>query len=58
MQKQNETKVIFTAPAEYHKPIAYPIAVVKDKEISTGKLFIALIVSPEGKEIFAKYGFK
>ena len=59
MVKQREVKVIATAPDASHKPIIYPIAVVKGtKNEKAAKSFIAFITSGEGRKILSKYGFK
>jgi len=39
--------------------VVYPIAVVKGtKNEAAAKAFVALVLSPEGKRILEKYGFK
>jgi molybdate transport system substrate-binding protein len=54
-----EIKIIATAPEASHKPVVYPIAVVKGtKSEADAKAFIALVLSPEGKKILQKHGFK
>ncbi len=59
MVKQREVKVIATAPDASHKPIIYPIAVVKGtKNEKAAKSFLAFITSGEGRKILSKYGFK
>jgi len=59
MVKQHEVKIIVTAPEESHKPIIYPIAVVKgSKNEKTARSFINLVTSDEGRKILSKYGFK
>ncbi len=57
--RSKEIKVIATAPEASHKPVVYPIAAVKGtKSEVDAKAFIALVLSPEGKKILQKYGFK
>ena len=57
--RSKEIKIIATAPEASHKPVVYPIAVVKrTKSEADAKAFIALVLSPEGKKILLKYGFK
>ena len=57
--RSNEIKIVATAPEGSHKPVAYPIAVVKaTKNAAEAKAFIALVLSPEGQKILQKYGFK
>jgi len=59
MVKQQEVRIIVAAPDASHKPIIYPIAVVKGtKKENAAKGFIALVTSDEGKKILSKYGFK
>ncbi len=59
MVKQQEVKIILTAPETSHKPIIYPIAVVKGtKNEKAAKSFIAFVTSNEGRKILSKYGFK
>jgi molybdate transport system substrate-binding protein len=59
MVKQEDVKVIVAAPEASHKPIIYPIAVVKStKNEKAAKSFIALVISNEGRNILSKYGFK
>ena len=54
-----EVRVVSTAPPASHKPIIYPIAIVKGtKNEAAAKGFITFILSPEGKRILEKYGFK
>jgi molybdate transport system substrate-binding protein len=57
--KQQEVKVVATAPEASHKPVIYPIAVIKDsKNTPTAKMFVSFVLSEEGKKILGKYGFK
>jgi molybdate transport system substrate-binding protein len=54
-----EIKIIAAAPEGSHKPVVYPIAVVKGtKSEADAKAFISLVLSPEGKRILQKYGFR
>ena len=56
--RSKEIKIIATAPEASHKPVVYPIAVVKGtKSEADAKAFISLVLSPEGKKILQKYGF-
>ncbi len=44
---------------EWHEPILYPIAVIKDsKQADAAKQFVALVLSPEGQSVLTKYGFR
>jgi len=57
--RSKEIKIIATAPEASHKPVLYPIAIVKGtKSEADAKVFIALVLSPEGKKILQKFGFK
>lgn len=59
MMRRQEVKIILIAPETSHKPIIYPIAVVKNtKNEKTAKSFIAFVASNEGKKILSQYGFK
>jgi len=57
--RPKETKIVAVAPEASHKPVIYPVAVVKGtKSGSSAKAFILLLLSPEGQKILQKYGFK
>jgi molybdate transport system substrate-binding protein len=57
--RTKDVKVIATAPEASHKPVVYPIAVIKGtKSEADAKAFISLVLSQKGKEILRKYGFK
>jgi molybdate transport system substrate-binding protein len=57
--KPRDVKVVATARETSHKPVLYPIAVVKDsKHEKAAKLFISFVLSKAGREILEKYGFK
>ena len=57
--RTKEVAVVATAPEGSHKPVIYPIAVVKGtKNETAAKGFIAFILSSEGRKILEKYGFK
>ncbi len=57
IMKQQEVKVATTAPEVSHKPIIYPIAVVKGtKNEKSAKAFISLVTSDKGRKILSKYG--
>ncbi len=59
MAKSKEVAVMATAPEVSHKPVVYPIAVVKtSKNSEQANALISLVTSPKGKRILAKYGFK
>ncbi|MBA4372346.1 MAG: molybdate ABC transporter substrate-binding protein [Thermodesulfovibrio sp.] len=57
--RTREAKIVATAPEASHKPVIYPVAVVKGTKNETlAKAFISLVLSPEGQKILQKYGFK
>jgi molybdate transport system substrate-binding protein len=57
--RSKDVKIIAAAPEASHKPVVYPIAVVKGaKNEADAKAFISLVLSPEGKKILQKHGFK
>lgn len=59
MVRSKEVKIVATAPEASHKPVVYPVAVVKgSKNEASAKEFVALVVSREGKRILEKYGFR
>jgi molybdate transport system substrate-binding protein len=54
-----EIKIIAAAPEGSHQPVVYPIAVVKGtRSEADARAFISLVLSPEGKKILQKYGFR
>jgi molybdate transport system substrate-binding protein len=57
--KANRLKIAIEAPGQSHKPVLYPIAVIKgSRQENLGKDFISFVVSQEGKQIMKEYGFK
>jgi molybdate transport system substrate-binding protein len=57
--RSKDVQVIAAAPEASHQPVVYPIAVVKGtKNEADAKSFIALVLSPEGRKILQKYGFR
>jgi molybdate transport system substrate-binding protein len=59
MSKPKEVSIVATAPEQSHKPVVYPVAVVKGtKNETAAKAFVALVLSPEGQRLLQKYGFK
>jgi molybdate transport system substrate-binding protein len=57
--KADRVKIAIEASEQSHKPVVYPIAVIKgSKKEILGKEFISFVVSQEGKQIMKKYGFK
>jgi molybdate transport system substrate-binding protein len=57
--KEKEIKVVAIAPDASHKPVVYPIAVIKgSKNEEAAKAFVSLVLSPDGQKILEKYGFR
>ena len=54
----DKVKVIAIAPADSHKLVIYPAAVIKDsKNVDESKKFLEFTSSDSVKKIFEKYGF-
>ena len=51
-------KVLAVFPESAQPKIVYPIAIVRGKATKASKEFIELLKSPEGKNVFEKYGFR
>jgi molybdate transport system substrate-binding protein len=49
-------RVVDTFPADTHEPIVYPTALTKSAK-SQAAGFVAYLTSPQGHDIFVKYGF-
>jgi molybdate transport system substrate-binding protein len=59
MVRAKEVRVAAAAPEASHKPVVYPIALVKgSKNESAARGFISAVLSLEGRKILEKYGFK
>lgn len=57
--RSQEVQVVAPAPADSHKPVVYPIAIIKSAANEVlAKDFIALVLSAQGQEVLQKYGFK
>jgi len=52
-----KVKVVGIFPAASHKPVEYPMAIVKGHENATVSGFYAYLKTPAAAEIFKKYGF-
>lgn len=54
----DRVKIVEIAPPNSHKPIVYPIAVVKEsKKVEAAKEFVQFMFAPEAKAVFEQYGF-
>ena len=54
-----DVKIIATAPSDSHKPIVYPMAVIKStKQQKEVEKFAAFLSGEEAAKVFEKYGFK
>jgi molybdate transport system substrate-binding protein len=55
----DKVKVVAKAPAGSHKPIIYPVAILKgSRHMDAAKDFLAYVSSAEGAALFQKYGFE
>ena len=55
----DKVKVVAKAPADSHKPVIYPVAIIKDsKNIDADKDFLMFVKSDKAKAAFEKYGFE
>lgn len=53
----DKVKVVGVFPADSHKPVEYPMAVVKDQDNKSVREFYDYLKTPQAAEIFKKYGF-
>ncbi|MCE5285565.1 MAG: molybdate ABC transporter substrate-binding protein [Pelosinus sp.] len=54
-----KVKVIAEAPAGSHKPVIYPVAIVKSsKNVKAAQGFVDFLATKEAAAVFEKYGFK
>ena len=52
-------KIVETISEEYHSPITYPVAIIKDSDdIDAAKAFEDFLFTDDAQEIFEKYGYK
>lgn len=57
--RAKEVRIDAFAPGKSHKPVIYPIAVLKGTmDEADAKGFVSFVLSPEGRSIFEKYGFR
>ena len=52
-----KVRIVAVFPEDSHKPIVYPVAVVKSSKNPDAAKFVAFLSSVPAKEIFVKYGF-
>ena len=50
-------KVVGTFPADSHKPVSYPVALISGKDSPAAKDFLGFLKSDPAKAVFRKYGF-
>ena len=57
--RDKRVKIVAVAPEGSHRPIVYPIALVKGtRNENLAKSFISLTTSEEGKKVLLKFGFE
>ena len=57
--RAREVRITSSAPEKSHKPVVYPMAVIKGTENKSGaRAFISFVLSPEGQKILREYGFR
>ena len=58
MVRAKEVKVVMKLPEGSHRPVIYPIGVIKGtKEESLSRAFVDLVLSAEGQKILNRHGF-
>ena len=58
MVRSKEVKIVMKLPEGSHRPVIYPIGVIKGaKEEFLSKAFVDLVISTEGQRILSQYGF-
>ena len=59
MTRAQEVQVVAAAPDDSHKPVVYPLALIKGAaNEAAAQEFVALVLSPQGQAVLQKYGFK
>jgi len=53
---EKDVRVVDTFPASTHEPIVYPVALTTSAKGEAAG-FLAWLLSPQGREVFVKYGF-
>jgi molybdate transport system substrate-binding protein len=57
--RAKEVRIVAEAPEQSHRPVLYPIAVVKEsKKEALAREFVSVVTSKEGKKVLEKYGFR
>jgi molybdate transport system substrate-binding protein len=57
--RAKEVRIVTEAPGQSHRPIVYPIALVKgSKKETLARKFIAVVTSREGEKILKRHGFR
>jgi molybdate transport system substrate-binding protein len=57
--RSKEVKIAAVAPEKSHRPVVYPIAVIRGtKNEAAARAFVSFVLSPEGKRVLKKYGFR
>ena len=52
-----KVRIVAVFPEDSHKPIVYPVAVVKASKNADAAKFVTFLSTPAAKDIFVKYGF-
>lgn len=52
-----KVKVVGIFPASTHKPVEYPVAIVKDHDTAAVKAFSDYLKTPQAADVFKRYGF-
>ncbi|EMN4130972.1 molybdate ABC transporter substrate-binding protein [Providencia vermicola] len=52
-----KVKVVGIFPADSHKPVEYPMAIVKDQDNKATRDFYEYLKTPAASEVFKRYGF-
>lgn len=56
---EDDVRAVVIAPEGSHKPVIYPIAVIKgSKYEQLAKEFVRFVISAQGQEILKRYGFR
>ena len=53
----DKVKVVGVFPVDSHKPVEYPMAIVKDHNSPTVSAFYTYLKSPQAAAVFKRYGF-